>query len=184
VTAPAADPVAGPLVVLLAGGARLALPRESVRALLPLPRLDRPPGLPEPLAGFLDLHGTAVAVVDLARLLGLPPGPAHPYRHLVLLAGSDGPPALLVDRVTDVIPPGAALRPAGEGTSLGEAVAGAVATPGGTAHLLDPARLLLAREAAVLDALAAQARDRLGRWGLPPGSLPPDPLPGDAAAGP
>jgi len=139
-----------------------------VRALLPLPRLDAPPGLPAPLAGFLDLGGAAVPVVELARLLGLPPGEPHPYRHLILLrddaAARVTTLALLVDRVADVLPAGLPRRPAAEGHSLGAVVTGAVEAGGRTLHLLDPARLLLAQEGAILDALSAQAQARLDRW--------------------
>lgn len=152
------------------GGAVLALPQSAVRALLPLPRLDSPPGLPAPLAGFLNLGGAAVPVVTLSTLLGLPAGEPHPYRHLILLgAASPGEVvALLVDRAADVLPAGLPLRPVEEAASLGGVVAGAVELPatagGGTAHLLAPERLLMAREAAILGALTGQAQDRLARW--------------------
>ncbi|HEY8611019.1 MAG TPA: chemotaxis protein CheW [Roseomonas sp.] len=166
-------PVAGPLVVFATGGMACALPREAVRTLLPLPRLDAPPGLPPPLAGFLNLGGNAVPVVELARLLGLPPGEPHPYRHLILLehsaGGTAGPVALLVDRVADVLPAGLPLRPADEGVSLGGMVTGAVELDGRSAHRLDPDRLLLAQEAAILDALARQAQERLALWEVPGG---------------
>ncbi|WP_338661404.1 chemotaxis protein CheW [Pararoseomonas sp. SCSIO 73927] len=180
VLAPEPRPVGfpGALVLFSAGGALLALPQAAVRALLPLPRLDSPPGLPGPLAGFLNLGGAAVPVVSLAALLGLPAGEPHPYRHLILLTAAgpggavepslDGPVALLVDRAADVLPAGLPLRPVEEGTSLGGVVAGAVELPaaagGGTAHLLAPERLLMAREAAILGALTGQAQDRLARW--------------------
>ncbi|MBP0491332.1 chemotaxis protein CheW [Pararoseomonas indoligenes] len=162
----------GALVLFSAGGALLALPREAVRALLPLPNLDSPPGLPAPLAGFLNLGGSAVPVVALTVLLGLPAGPLHPYRHLILLetavTGPAGPVALLVDRAADVLPAGLPLRPTEEDTSLGGVVAGAVELPaasgGGTAHLLAPDRLLMAEEAAILGALTGQAQARLARW--------------------
>lgn len=160
-------PVAGALVLFAMDGLACALPREAVRVLLPLPRLDAPPGLPAPLAGFLNLGGDAVPVVDLARLLGLPPGEPHPYRHLVLLEppeGLAGPVALLVDRVADVTPPGLPLRPAEEGLSIGDVVRGMLEADGRSIHLLDPARLLLAQEAAILDSLARQAQERLTRW--------------------
>ena len=167
----------GALVLFALGGAArvtlCALPRDSVRALLPLPRLDTPPGLPPPLAGFLNLGGTAVPVVELAPLLGLPPGEPHPYRHLVLLDRPSGPPiALLVDRVADVLPPGQPVRPAEAGLSVAEVVTGAVDAGGDTVHLLDPARLLLTQEAAVLDALARQAQERLSRWEAPEAAWP------------
>jgi len=157
-------------VLFVAGDLACALPQGAVRALLPLPRLDAPPGLPPPLAGFLNLGGQAVPVVDLARLLGAAPGESHPYRHLVLLGGAvrgvEGGLALLVDRVVDVLPGGAPLRPVEAGRSLNGMIAGAVEVEGVTAYLLDPGRLLLAEEEAVLGSLAGQARARLARWGI------------------
>ncbi|WP_424134696.1 chemotaxis protein CheW [Roseomonas chloroacetimidivorans] len=162
-------PEAGPLVLFDLSGQPCALPRSAVRALLPLPRLDSPPGLPSPLAGFMNLGGTAVPVVELALLLGLPRGEPHPYRHLILLDRPAGGPesafALLVDRVADVLPAGLPLRPLGAERSPGGIVTGEIATPVGSAHLLDPARLLLAQEAAILEALSEQAQRRLAQWG-------------------
>ncbi|MFH5925811.1 chemotaxis protein CheW [Roseomonas xinghualingensis] len=161
-------PVAGPLVLFAMGGMSCALPRGVVRALLPLPRLDTPPGLPVPLAGFLNLGGKAVPVVELARLLGVPPGAPHLYRHLILLdrpsAGQDEALALLVDRVMDVAPGGLPIRPVEADRSLGGIIAGEVEAAGGSVHLLDPARLLMAQEAAILDELSNQARRRLEQW--------------------
>jgi purine-binding chemotaxis protein CheW len=160
-------PAAGPLVLFAMGGMPCALPREAVRALLPLPRLDSPPGLPRPLAGFLNLGGTAVPVVELALLLGGEPGAPHPYRHLILLdqpVGS-GKLALLVDRVADVVPEGLPVRPVEAERSLGGVVTGEVEGPDGSLHLLDPARLLLAQESAILEELSGQAQRRLARWG-------------------
>jgi len=155
----------GPLVVIAVGGVACALPQAAVRALLPLPHLDAPPGLPAPLAGFLNLGGTAVPVVDLARLLGLPPGEPHPYRHLVLLHGNR---ALLVDRAADVLPPGQPIRPVEPGRSLNGLNTGVLEVGDDAVHLLDPTRLLLAEEAATLDDLARQARLRTARWAATP----------------
>jgi len=164
-------PAAGPLVLFAMSGMACALPREAVRALLPVPHLDSPPGLPPLLAGFLNLGGKAVPVVELALLLGAPPGKPHPYRHLILLdrpsAGEGEALALLVDRVMDVAPGGLPIRPVEADRSLGGVVAGEVAAAGGSVHLLDSARLLMAQEAAILDALSSQAQRRLAQWNTP-----------------
>lgn len=81
--------------------------------------------------------------------------------------------ALLVDRVVDVLPAGLALRWVEPGLSLNRLVAGAVEVDGVDVHLLDPARLLLAEEAARLSALSEQARARLAAWGLGGGEAAP-----------
>ncbi len=90
------------LVFRLAGHG-FALPAARVRECLPLPSLQGRPGLPAHVAGFLDLGGAALPVLDLAQLLGLrraDEGLALEadglYRHLVLVDGV----ALLVDRAT------------------------------------------------------------------------------------
>ncbi len=79
--------------------------------ILPLPRLWRPPGAPASLAGFLNLAGEAVAVLDLAALLGLSaPAGRGLYRHLVVCAAPRI--ALMVERVTDLVTvPPDAVRP-------------------------------------------------------------------------
>ena len=59
------------LIVALDGnGARVALPAERVRALAPVPALTRVPGAPAAFAGLAERRGTALPVLDLARLLG------------------------------------------------------------------------------------------------------------------
>jgi purine-binding chemotaxis protein CheW len=159
-------PNSGSLVLFVVGGMACALPRESVRALLPLPRLDSPPGLPRPLAGFLNLGGVAVPVVELALLLGGESAAEGPYRHLILLERAEGLTALLVDRVVDVVAgQGLSPRPVTDRTSLGGCVAAEVESAGLTVHVLAPDRLLLAQEAAILEALSKEAQRRLSAWG-------------------
>ncbi|WBV45367.1 chemotaxis protein CheW [Pseudoroseomonas cervicalis] len=165
----------GPEAYLLfrLGSRRCALPRAAVQEVLPLPRLWRPPGLPRVMAGFLNLGGVALPVLDLARLFGLQDGAAAEqalYRHILLLPGSAGGAlGLLVDRVLDLqrvaqdrlraVPPEATLN----GCAVAE-----IETPEGFVHLLDPARILLAQEAAALAALRDSAESRLAEWSGPP----------------
>lgn len=154
------------------GGARLALRREAVRELLPLPRLWTPPGLPRLLAGFLNLGGEAVAVLRLSRLLE--PEAALPaeddaatgiYRHLILLGDGQERLALLVDRVLDVVRvPRESLQPLPAEQSLNGCAEAEVSLPDGFARLLAPERLLMERERATLAELEGQARRRLEEW--------------------
>ncbi|WP_426959310.1 chemotaxis protein CheW [Muricoccus radiodurans] len=167
----AAPPAA--FILFATAGTNCALPREAVRELLPLPRLDAPPGLPGPLAGFMNLGGTAVPVLDLAALLGAGSTQIGPYAHLLLLAGP--PRALLVDRVLDVWPAGGVPpRPVDPAHSLGGLIVAELESDGGTAHLLDAGQVLLAQEAAILADLSATAQRRLDAWagarGSPDGS--------------
>jgi len=165
----------GPLQILMfeAGGVGCALRGGDVRELLPLPRLWRPPGGPKPLAGFFNLGGQAIAVVDLPILLGLDSRPdgaeALIYRHLMLVGrlGRPGPAALLVDRVLDLvaIEPGQ-LSPMREAATLNGCVEAEIDWQGGLVHLLSLERLLLAEEAQSLAELRRNAQNRLGEWAL------------------
>nr|WP_235913780.1 chemotaxis protein CheW [Pseudoroseomonas coralli] len=155
--------------MLRLGSRTCALPGAEVREILPLPRLWRPPGLPRPLAGFLNLGGGALPVLDLMRLFGLAAegaeGEAALYRHVVVAAGREGPLGLLVDRALDLqrIPRGQ-LRPlAPEATPNGCAVA-EIEMPEGFVHLLAVERILLAQEKAALEALRENAQARLAEW--------------------
>ncbi|KMO39060.1 chemotaxis protein CheW [Methylobacterium tarhaniae] len=148
-------------------GTDCALPRRAVREILPLPRLWRPPGAPGTLAGFLNLAGSAVPVLDLGVLFGLGrPATARQalYRHLVLLKG-EAPLALMVDRVADVVRVEAGqVRPVADDTTLNGCVAAEIQLAERLVHGLAVDRILLAEER---DRVAAQTRDaqaRLAEW--------------------
>ncbi len=154
------------LVFRLAGHG-FALPAARVRECLPLPSLQGRPGLPAHVAGFLDLGGAALPVLDLAQLLGLrraDEGLALEadglYRHLVLVDGV----ALLVDRATGLAsglpaPPDADADPWQHGC-----VSRRVLADGETVALLDPDRLLRHDERERLRALTEAARERDLGW--------------------
>jgi purine-binding chemotaxis protein CheW len=148
-------------------GTDCALPRRAVREILPLPRLWRPPGAPGALAGFLNLAGSAVPVLDLAVLFGF----GRPvttrqalYRHLVLLHG-DTPLALLVDRVADVVRVEAGqIRPVADAATLNGCVAAEIRLGERLVHGLAVDRILLAEERERLGAQTRDAQARLAEW--------------------
>jgi purine-binding chemotaxis protein CheW len=148
-------------------GTECALPRRAVREVLPLPRLWRPPGAPAALAGFLNLAGNAVPVLDLAVLFGLGrPAAARAalYRHLVLLHG-EAPLALMVDRVRDfarVAPDG--VRPVADAATLNGCVSAEIRVGERLVHGLAVERILLAEEQARLAAQTKAAQARLAEW--------------------
>ncbi|KMO22112.1 chemotaxis protein CheW [Methylobacterium platani] len=151
-------------------GTDCALPRRAVREILPLPRLWRPPAAPAPLAGFLNLAGSAVPVLDLAILFGLvrPAAGATArialYRHLVLLHG-ESPLALMVDRVRDfarVAPD--QVRPVADAATLNGCVAAEIRIAERLVHGLAVDRILLAEEQARLAAQTRDAQARLAEW--------------------
>lgn len=159
------------LLLLDVAGSPCALVRTSVREVLPLPDLHAPPATGGPLAGFLDLGGVPVPVVDLARLLGLPARDGaeadDPYRHLVLAA--DATAAFLVDRVEDlVVVPSTAIQPVAETRTLNGCVTAEITLGDRMVHVLDLARLLTAEERQRLDDLTRAAAGRLAAFGRIP----------------
>jgi purine-binding chemotaxis protein CheW len=152
-------------------GTSCALRRHAVRELLPLPRLWRPPALPRPVAGFLNLSGKAVPVLRLNVLFGLEEGTvsqeAELYRHLILVEalGRSGPCALLVDRVQDMVDlSGARLSPVSETKTLNGCVEAEIELKGRLVHLLSLERILFAEEQQSLVELGRDAQNRLGEW--------------------
>jgi purine-binding chemotaxis protein CheW len=162
------------IIVFDVGGLACALRRSTVKELLPLPRLWRPPGLPRPVAGFFNLSGIAVPVVRLDTLFGLEAttsdAEAELYRHLILVDGltGSGRTALLVDRVLDVIQVDesrlSAVRPE---NTLNGCVEAEITRESGLLHLLSIERILLAEEQQALAELGRQAQTRLGEWAIP-----------------
>jgi purine-binding chemotaxis protein CheW len=162
------------IIVFDVGGLACALRRSTVRELLPLPRLWRPPGTPRPVAGFFNLGGAAVPVVRLDVLFGLERDGADAeqdlYRHLILVDGltSSGRTALLVDRVLDVIQvQDASLSAVRPENSLNSCVEAEIPRESGLLHLLSMERILLAEEQQALAELGRRAQSRLGEWAQP-----------------
>lgn len=137
-----------------------SLDQRFVRRILPLPALDQPPGLPEAIGGTFDLAGMAVPVLRLDRLFGLTPSPPSIYQPLILCRGEDAPLALLVDRVSHVLPtPADRITRLSGGETLNGCVVGRFQLGPVSVHVLDGERLLDQRERRTLaDFQAAQQR--------------------------
>lgn len=149
-------------LLLDVAGTPCALPREAVAEVLPLPDLSAPPVAGRVLAGFLNLGGEPVPVIDLARLFGLrdEAGPPALYAHLVLAA--DRGTAFLVDRVTDLAAVEAgALRGVPDERTLNGCVEATFSRDDRLVHVLGPGRILTAEEAARVAVLTRAARERL-----------------------
>ncbi len=97
----------GAIIVFDVGDVRLALDRDAVLRIAPVPEFTRPPAAPEAFAGFMRFGAELVAVLRTHVVLGVD-GPVRPrlYDHLVILRGSEPMTALAVDRVSDVIDAG------------------------------------------------------------------------------
>lgn len=151
-------------------GFACALRRSEVRELLPLPRLWRPPSLPRPVAGFLNLSGAAVPVLRLDVLFGVgrdAEAEANLYRHLILVRGlgQAGSIALLADRVLDVIEvEQARLSPVERSETLNGCVEAEIDLGNRLVHLLSLERILFAEEQQALAELSRQAQSRLSEW--------------------
>ena len=149
------------LVVFSLAETFCALDLASVREILPTAELSAPPGMPELLAGFLNLGGTAVPVLRLGRLFQMPVKEPGLYEHLILLRDSR-PLALLVDRVDEVRTCSEdALRPVGEKNSFNGCAQAQLTHKGRTIHVLALDRLLLKEEAARLAELRDLEQKRL-----------------------
>jgi purine-binding chemotaxis protein CheW len=152
----------GTYLLLDVAGTPCALPRAAAGEILPLPDLYRPPACGAWLAGFLNLGGDAVPVVDLAQLLGLRGETPEPALHAHVVLGRDRSLAYLVDRVTDLVAvPADAFRPVDPDRSLNGCVAAAIARGERLVHALDPGRLLSAEERLRVEAATRAAAERL-----------------------
>jgi purine-binding chemotaxis protein CheW len=155
------------LLVFRLAGRLAALPLEDVEKIAPMAQLARPPGLPSPLEGLLNLAGRSVPVLRLDRLLQLPEQAPGLYSMLIVLKRiSDGRIAVLVDRVSEIlVVPESAVLPVGEQDSFNACVEGVVSLRGEMTHLLSPAHILLEKERKALSEFQTMAQQRLQDWG-------------------
>lgn len=138
-----------------------ALDLANVREILPTAELSAPPGMPELLAGFLNLGGEAVPVLRLGRLFSAPAKEIGLYEHMILLRASR-PLALLVDGVVEVLTCSEdALRPVVEKSSFNDCALSQLTHKDRTIHVLATDRLLLKEEEARLAELRGVEQERL-----------------------
>lgn len=108
---PAQDPAAAApgeariraLVGFVVAGQRYGLDLALVDRVLPMVAVTRLPGAPAVVAGAINLHGRALAVVDLRRRLGLPAHVYGPSARLLVTATRDGAVAVAADEVLGVL---------------------------------------------------------------------------------
>ena len=139
-----------------------AFPLEAVREIIPMARLSSPPGLPSGLAGFLDLRGTAIPIIRLDRLFGLPEQQPGLHTPMIVLRGVLAPIGILVNSVRSIVrvPPAGLLEIPSDGTFQGCAT-GAMELDGDLIHVLSPAALLQANEDRLLADYSAMSQARL-----------------------
>lgn len=153
------------VIVFSVAGQAYALALKEVREIVPLPLLARSPGLPSVLAGFLNLAGSAIPVVRLDRLFGLPPQPFGLYTPLLILANDDYRAALLVEKVNEIafVAP-EAIVPVRENHALNDCAEGVTTLHNRMVILLSAERLLLEKEQQCLAELQALEQKRLDDW--------------------
>jgi purine-binding chemotaxis protein CheW len=134
----------------------------SIRRVVALPLLSRPPGTPPQLHGFLNLEGEAVPVLDLRRLFQLADEAPDVYAHLILVQRSPIPLALLVDRAIGLADADAeAFCSLSPGQTFNDCAEQAVQMANQTVHLLSVEKLLLREERGRIAALAGIEQRRL-----------------------
>lgn len=153
------SPHSATLLLFQVAGETCAIPAEAVKQVVPLAALNRPPGLPPVLEGFLNLGGTAVPVIRLERLFGLPPQPPPLHAHLVVLGRQEHSFALLVSRALDIVPVAPeGLRPIPKGSTFNECATAEVEAGGRAVPVLSPGRLLLESERQAIAAFQETAQ--------------------------
>lgn len=162
------SPRTSDVLVFELNGSPFAIPLDAVREILPLPLLSIPPSLPSILAGFLNLGGQAIPVLNLKRLFDMPDSGSGPYSHVVVLKQTNVSLGLLVDRSagTAAVPP-ESLVPVADGHSLNDCVEADARIGNQTAHVLSVERLLLKQEQARVAELQAMEQERLERLAEP-----------------
>jgi purine-binding chemotaxis protein CheW len=143
-----------------------AFPLDDVERITPMAELAKPPGLPSALEGVLNLAGFAMPVLRLDRLFRLPPQRLSLYSMLVVLrAPRAGRLAILVDRVSEVVPfsEGACI-PIDREDSLNGCAEATVAIKDKIVHVLSPTSILLTKEREALADFQTMAQRRLQDW--------------------
>src|SRR6202142_932757 len=87
------------LVVFHVSGLDCAFPLETVKEIMPMAMLSKPPGMASCLAGFLNLRGNAVAILRLDCLFDLPVQRPGLHTPLIILRSAANPTGVLVASV-------------------------------------------------------------------------------------
>lgn len=90
------------LVVFAIEGQRYALPLETVERVLPMVAVVPLPKAPPVALGVINLHGTAIPVLDIRRRFGLPPRDWGLRAHLLVARTSRRTQALPIDEALGV----------------------------------------------------------------------------------
>jgi chemotaxis signal transduction protein len=152
-------------LLLDVAGVDMALPMTAVAEILPVTRFDRQAPWPKVLAGFMNLRGRPLAVIDLARVMNPQREPSEPdlYSHVIRLdaAHGGGRLALLVDRAKDAEVAADGFTEIDDDTSANGVICGNLLILGRLTPLIDMNRLLLIEEEVRVAEIAEALRTRL-----------------------
>ncbi len=149
--------------LVFGSGAQICgLPLSSVREIVHLSALERPPGAPSFFAGFLNLSGQQIAILRLAALYSLPAPEDQLYTPILLL--KETPWGLLLDEVLglELVAP-EALNECPREKTLNGFVSAMFEAKGQAVYVLDLEKLLLKEEKERLKELNEQAEQRVRR---------------------
>lgn len=91
------------LVLFRVGETHYGLDIESVDEILPILPVTAAPGAPGGVLGFADVRKHVVPVFDLHWKFGVPVPESNPEARFILVESAEGPVALLVDAVEEVV---------------------------------------------------------------------------------
>lgn len=152
-------------LLLDVAGVDMALPMTAVAEILPVPRFERQAPWPKVLAGFMNLRGRPLAVIDLARVMDPQREPSKPdlYSHVIRLgaAHGGGDLALLADRARDAEVMADDFTEVDDDASANGVIGGNLLILGRLTPLIDVDRLLLLEEEIRVAEIAEALRTRL-----------------------
>ncbi len=149
-------------LVFSAGGARYALPVDTVREVAPMVVFREIPGAPEAVRGLMNYRGEITPVIDLTSVLSGRPSKRRLSTRIVIVdyRGADGKIhalGLLAERVTDAFSyEPSAVRPPGIEVEGAPYLTGVIADRQGMIQLVNPARIL---PPSLRDALFIERKD-------------------------
>lgn len=140
-----------PVCFFEVGSYTLGLRLQSVREIVPMASLSRPPSMPSILEGMLNLRGTSLPVLRIATVLGLPEPCLELYTPLVIVRINRVSFALLVKRAVGIVSVCVdAVVPLADVDSFNGCVDGVLTHAGTPVHLLSLDRVLLRKEQEIL----------------------------------
>lgn len=150
------------LLVFRLGEQHMAFPLNSIHSVIHMPALSRAPGMPSLLAGFLNLRGRAVPVLQLAQLFHLTR--REPQLYTPLLIFKQGDLALIVDGVEKVVQVSTHdISPVQNKDVFNGCTVGEFRLSNRAIHLLSPKEILLEKERTSIQEFQTVAQERLAQ---------------------